>query len=92
MSIPRHADSYRLEDFGDEVVLYNLETTRVVYLNDSASLIWRLCDGQRSIADLKSLLRETYPQMTARIEHDVRAALRQFRECGAIELRTNSQE
>ena len=84
--IPRHAAGYRLEDFGDELVLYHFTTTRVVYLNDTASLIWRLCDGQRSIADIKTLIQEAYPSAPGQVEADLQKTMAQLLESGAIEL------
>ena len=85
-AVPRRSAKYRLEDFGDEVVLYDSATTRVVYLNDTASLIWRLCDGQRNIADIKTLLQEGYPAASDQIMEDIRATLVQLVWCGAVEL------
>jgi pyrroloquinoline quinone biosynthesis protein D len=84
--IPRHSAGYRLEDFGDELVLYHFTTTQVVYLNDTASLIWRLCDGRRSIADIKTLIQEAYPSAPGQVEADLRRTLAQFVESGAMEL------
>jgi len=85
-SIPRPSPRFQLEDFGDEVVLYDFATTQMVYLNDTASLIWRLCDGQRNIADIKSLLQKAYPAASDQIEYDLRATLEQFVSYGAVEL------
>jgi hypothetical protein len=84
--IPRHTARYRLEDFGDEVVLYDFTTTQVVYLNEAASLIWRLCDGRRNIADINALLQEAYPTASDQIEDDLRTTLEQFVSKGVIEL------
>ncbi len=86
VNIPRHTKGYQLEDFGEEVVLYDFETTQAVYLNDTASLIWRLCDGKWNIADIITLLQETYPSMSDQIQDDLRSTLGQFINCRAIEL------
>ena len=85
-AIPRHSPKYRPEDFGDEVVLYDFATTRVVYLNDTASLIWRLCDGQRNIADIKTLLQESYPAASDQIGEDLPVTLWQLVSCGVVEF------
>ena len=85
-AVPRRSAKYRLEDFGDEVVLYDPVATRVVYLNDTASLIWRLCDGQRNISEIKSLLQEGYPAASDQIEEDLHATLRQFVSSGVAEF------
>jgi hypothetical protein len=85
-AVPRRSEKYRLEDFGDELVLYDAAATRAVYLNDTASIIWRLCDGQRKIADIKTLLQESYPAASDQILEDLRATLFQLVWCGAVEL------
>lgn len=59
----------------------------MIYLNETASLIWRLCNGQHSIADITTLLQDAYPHIVDDIEADVRTTLQQFEDCGAIELR-----
>jgi hypothetical protein len=84
--IPRHTTRYRLEDFGDEVVLYDFSTTQLVYLNDTASLIWRLCDGQRNIGAIKTLLQEAFSNDSELIEDDLRTTLKQLVNKEVIEL------
>jgi hypothetical protein len=85
-TVPRRSAKYQPEDFGDEVVLYDPAATRVVYLNDTASLIWRLCDGQRNIADIKTLLQEGYPAASDQIGEDLPATLLQFVSFGVVEF------
>ena len=85
-SIPRQTGDYRLEDFGAELVLYDIATTQVVYLNAAAALIWRLVDGNRSVADIRTLLADAYPDGSTQIEDDVEEALIRLVDCGAVEL------
>jgi len=85
-AVPRRSATYRPEDFGDEVVLYDPAATLVVYLNDTASLIWRLCDGQRNIAYIKSLLQEAYPAASDQIVEELQATLRRFVQNGVVEF------
>jgi hypothetical protein len=85
-AVPRRSATYRPEDFGDEVVLYDPAAALVVYLNDTASLIWRLCDGQRNIADIKTLLQEGYPAASDQIGEDLRETLRRFVWNGVVEF------
>lgn len=84
--IPRHTTRYRPEDFGDEVVLYDFSTTQLVYLNDTASLIWRLCDGERNIGAIKALLQGAFAPDSELIEGDLRTTLRQLLDQEVIEL------
>ena len=86
LKIPRQRSGYQLEDFGAEVLLYHFAKTQVVYLNETASLIWRLCDGQRNIGEIRCLLQDAYPQVADGITQDLRSILEQFELHGAIEM------
>jgi hypothetical protein len=47
-----------VETVGDELVLYDQDRDRAHALNRTAALVWRHCDGQRTIAELAALLRD----------------------------------
>jgi hypothetical protein len=85
-NIPRKTGDYKVEDFGDDIVLYNHKTTQVTYLNDSASLVWRLCDGSRTIEEIEALLEGAYPSVSSQIKNDLLATVIKLVNCGAIEL------
>jgi len=85
-SIPKPVAAYRLEDFDKELFLYHPVKTQAVYLNETAALIWRLCDGRRSIEDIRSILHEAYLEDSDRINRDLKSALERFSKCGAIEF------
>jgi len=84
----RQAD-YRLEQLDDELLLYHPSETKILYLNQSASLVWGLCDGEHSVAEIVQLLSQAYPEAAASIPDDVHAALAEFLHNGCIELRTS---
>ena len=84
--IPRSVPLFRLERIGDEVLLYHPGLTKAVYLNDTASLIWQLCDGQRSDEDIVLLVREGFADESADIAGDVYTTLQRFSDEGAIEF------
>jgi hypothetical protein len=44
------------EPIDDEVLVYDLERDRAHRLNRTAALVWRHCDGQRTVGDLTALL------------------------------------
>ena len=83
-SIPRSRPEFQLQEFDNELVLYDLEQTKVIYLSDSAALIWRLCDGQRTIKDIAQLLQDAYPDKTSEILTDVERAMTCFIENNII--------
>ena len=42
---PLRNQDFRLEKMDDELLLFNPKSTNILYLNETASLIWQLCDG-----------------------------------------------
>ena len=83
---PRQKSDYRLEMIDDELLLYHPGETKIMYCNQTASLVWGLCDGGRTVADITTLLVESYPEAADAIPGDVKTTLSQFLEHGAIEF------
>lgn len=85
---PRRAPGFRAADkesLGGELVLFNPATQKILYSNRTGALIWGLCDGQRTIADMIQLLNEAYPHSARGIDRDVRETLSSLAEHGVIE-------
>jgi hypothetical protein len=78
-------EGVEVEDTGDEVLIYLPGGDRTLYLNETAALVWRLCDGQRTGVEIIDLLTEAYPEAQADIQMQVQAALSDFIERGIIE-------
>lgn len=85
LPILRHRVGYQLEACDGELLLYHPEKTQAVYLNETAALVWQLCDGHRSVAEMRTLILDAYPDQAAQILDDLPAALQQLAACGAIE-------
>ena len=75
---------YRLEEMDNEVLLFNPQNLVVLYLNESASIIWQLCDGQRTIQQIGELITEAYPEAAADILEDVQGTIKLFKDHGAV--------
>lgn len=84
-AIPRPKPGYELAELEGECMLYNGAHAKALYLNETASMIWKLCDGQRSVETIEGLLGDAYPD-APELRHDVAAAFRQLIEHGAVEL------
>ena len=80
----RRASGYRIEKLDDELLLYNPAQTRVIALNGSAALVWQLCDGARSPAEIAALIGEAYPEAGS-VAADVDELLSTLRKAGAVE-------
>ena len=83
---PQQMPDYRLEVMDNELLLYHPVATKALYLNETASLVWQLCDGQRSVETIRSLLQQAYPQTNEQITKDVRFVLKQFLKQGMVKL------
>ena len=90
--VPTPKPDYRLEELDGELLLYHPADTKTIYLNATASLIWNLCDGERSIDEIVELLVESFPEAGDSIENEVQETLDQFANHGAIELDNSSTE
>lgn len=87
-AIPRANTEFSLEEIDDELLLYHPAKTKAVYLNETAALVWQLCDSKRSVAEIVSLLQENYPESET-IQSDVEQTLQQLADNGAIELESS---
>jgi hypothetical protein len=58
-----------VQSVGQEIVVFDRETQRIHKLNRTAALIWRHCDGRRSVPQLAALLREglNVPDLTEEV-------------------------
>jgi hypothetical protein len=57
-----------IRQIGDETVVYDLERDRAHCLTPTATLIWRLCDGQSTVADIA---RRVEQEMNIKIDDEV---------------------
>ncbi len=84
--IPLRNQDYRLEKMDEELLLFNPKTTNILYLNQTASLIWQLCDGQSNLQEMISLLKDSFPEAGENIQQDVLETITLFKKHGAILL------
>jgi len=84
--IIRLQEDYRLERFGDEITIYHPTLATSIYLNDSGALVWELCDGRRSVAEIIATLVELYPESRAQIPDETVMVIEQLVEHGIAVL------
>ncbi len=80
MARPRKMDHLIQHDMDDEVLVYDPVVDRTHRLNSSASLIWELCDGTRSLEDIARVLTEQFEVEFETALQDARAVLEQLKE------------
>ncbi len=83
---PRRKPDYRLEVIDNELLLYHPVQTTILYCNQTALVIWQLCDGQRTTQAIIDMLIQAYPEAAGTIADDVKATLEQLARQGAIEF------
>lgn len=77
---------YLLERFEDEIIVYHPTKAVSLYLNDTGALIWELCDGKKSVADIIAVLAELYPESVEQVERDVKAVISRLTSAGIAVL------
>jgi Coenzyme PQQ synthesis protein D (PqqD) len=82
--IPMPVSNVEAEVIDGEVLLYQPQQTRAVYLNPTAAVVWGLCDGRRSIREIIRAIDESYPDAGADLKEDVLATLNQLQESGVL--------
>lgn len=83
---PQREPDYQLEQIDDELLLYHPSRTKILYCNQTASLVWQLCDGQRSTQEIIDLLTAAYPEAKDSLPFDTEQTLEEFQEHGAIKF------
>lgn len=73
-----------LEQMDEDSLLFNPETATTLHLNPSSALVWQLCDGERSMAQLIAELAAQFPGQAVQIPDDVAAAVDELQRQGAI--------
>lgn len=84
---PTRHSGFALEELDGEILLLDPRSERLIHCNPTAALVWRLCDGERTIAEIVELLAEAYPESAGAIRADVAGAVERLAAEGALELR-----
>lgn len=76
--IVRPGESVRALDIDGEITLFHESTQTALVLNTTASDVWRLIDGRRSVDDIVSLLSSSYEADATTVGAGVRSAVDQL--------------
>ena len=83
-AIPIPRQGFVLEELDGETLLYRHSLKKLIYLNQSAASVWKLCDGKRSAREIARLLADAYPEAGDIVTADVRDALESLTREGAL--------
>ncbi len=81
---PRPAPGFQMETLEGEIVLLHPARNLILYSNQGGALIWGLCDGQRSVAEIVELLGAVYPESADDIAVDVPQTIQELLARGAL--------
>lgn len=73
-----------MEALDGEIVLLHPARNIILHSNQSGALIWSLCDGQRSVAEIAELLSAAYPESAEDIAVDVPQTIQELLSHGAL--------
>ena len=60
-----------VEKFDNEVLLYDVSSTKGLYLNETAFLIWEMCSWDYPVGEIITTLEKVYPKEHESIREDV---------------------
>jgi hypothetical protein len=75
-----------IQDIGGETMLYSSDDKAVHVLNATAQLIWELCDGDHSLAEMEQAIRSQFAvPAEAQVLKDVERTLSIFASKGLLQ-------
>jgi hypothetical protein len=70
--VPRRRERYTVEWMDNEALIYRRPANMAIYLNETATVIWHLCDGARTVKEIIDILVDAYPDAAADVRADVK--------------------
>ena len=83
-SRPKVRTDLDIVELDDELVLYDPARDEVHYLNATAALVFKLCDGSATVRELSTEIAEALQVPEKRVERQVRTLLKDLREVGLL--------
>jgi Coenzyme PQQ synthesis protein D (PqqD) len=84
--IPQAHGRFLLEEMDGESFAYRPPAGQGIYLNETATVIWKLCDGTRSVQQIVELLVDTYPGAADEVLVDVSDTIDNLMRIGALKM------
>ena len=81
--LPHRRNDVATELVDGEAIIHDVGRGLVTYLNASAAVIWQLCNGERTEAEIAQLLAAEMPEVGS-LAADVTEAIAGFRRAGLL--------
>lgn len=88
---PRARADLTVVDIDGEAVAYDPVARDLHHLNHSAALVFGLCDGRTTIAEMTEAIGEAYEMDPREVDGQIRPLLRQLKEVGLLEGKAADQ-
>jgi hypothetical protein len=83
-SVPVRRRGFRVQAMDGETLIYRHAMKKAIYLNESAAVIWQLCDGHRSIKEIANVLVDAYPDVGDDLAIDINETVERLHREGAL--------
>ncbi len=84
-SIPKKCAGFVAEQMDAEIVLFHPAKNIIIHTNETAALIWQMCDGINTIEKIIEILSGAYPNAHAQIAKEVPETIQKFRVQGVLD-------
>lgn len=84
---PRIREGLTVVELDGEAVVYVEETTELHHLNQTATIVFGLCDGTSTMAEMAADISAVFEVPVHEVEPEVRALIRRFRKVDLLETR-----
>jgi hypothetical protein len=88
---PRARDELAVAEIDGEAVVYDAIPSKLHYLSHSAALIFGLCDGRTTIAEMAGAIGEAYEMDPGELDGQIRPLVKQLQQYGLVEGRVAEQ-
>ena len=55
-----------VQEIDDEIIVYDLKTNHALYLNETSAIIWNLCNGHRTVSEIRKKLEKEFNTMVSK--------------------------
>jgi Coenzyme PQQ synthesis protein D (PqqD) len=84
--IPQHRGRYLFEEMDGEGLVYRAAAKQGIYLSETATVVWKLCDGTRTVDEIIDFFVATYPDAADAVRTDVSETIDELIRAGALKF------